>query len=474
MMIIETDIAVVGGGCSGVLVAVQLLRERFQGSVTIIESRHELGRGVAYSTRFEEHVLNVPASNMSALPDDPLHFSNWLRDRGFSGDSTRLFAPRWLYGEYLGELIQMEMLRSPRGAETRHVRSEVTAVRETPNGARLQMSDGNAIDARKVVLALGNPAQSQHLSALPAEVSDLIQPSPWIRDTLTLRFSNERILLLGSGLTAIDAMLAFLGQGPNSCVDMLSRRGILPRAHSVCRKDFDLPALPAHLCLTSIVRELRSQADRLEANGFCWRVAADALRPASNRIWSGLTLADQKRHLRHIKPFWVPHRHRMPPAINVRFHEYVRKERLNIFAGRVGRIVRGDSSIRVFLSSEDAANRVLDVHRIISCTGIQDDFTNSSRPLIRSMITEGTAIANDLGIGFRTDAYGALVQRGSSVSKTLFTLGPPRCGELLETTSVPEIRAQAKALAHHVIESCAPGNKHTELCSFKKRELQVG
>jgi uncharacterized NAD(P)/FAD-binding protein YdhS len=75
---------------------------------------------------------------------------------------------------------------------------------------------------------------------------------------------------------------------------------------------------------------------------------------------------------------------------------------------------------------------------------------DSPRRLIRSLVNGALARANDLGIGFRTDANGALLDKKMTPSSIFFTLGPPRRGELFETTAVPEIRLQAEALALHL------------------------
>src|SRR5947209_14128853 len=104
-MVVMAGIAIVGGGCSGLLVAVQLHRQGYEGQITIVEPRAELGRGLAYSTRFDEHLLNVPAGKMSALPDEPAHFLEWLQAREFPGAGPSLFAPRRVYGEYLSDLL---------------------------------------------------------------------------------------------------------------------------------------------------------------------------------------------------------------------------------------------------------------------------------------------------------------------------------------------------------------------------------
>ena len=78
---------IIGGGASGVLLAYQLLQNpKFGFRVTLIERRPEIGRGPAYHTSNPEHVLNVRAANMSALPDDPEHF--WRCSR------THMLGPR--------------------------------------------------------------------------------------------------------------------------------------------------------------------------------------------------------------------------------------------------------------------------------------------------------------------------------------------------------------------------------------------
>jgi len=98
------DVAIVGGGCSGLLVAAQLFRQGFGGSVAIVEPRSALGRGLAYSTPYDDHLLNVPAGKMSALPSHPSHFLEWLRAGRIPEASPTCFAPRKVYGEYLSSL----------------------------------------------------------------------------------------------------------------------------------------------------------------------------------------------------------------------------------------------------------------------------------------------------------------------------------------------------------------------------------
>jgi uncharacterized NAD(P)/FAD-binding protein YdhS len=390
---------------------------------------------------------------MSAFPEQPAHFLDWLRSNGLQDAAPGTFAPRRKYGEYLSDLLRNEVNRSPDGAEFRQICGEAIAVTADRELAHVELSNGDSIEAGKVVLAIGNPASSSAIDAVIDGVDRLLQPSPWLGDALSLRFPSERILLLGSGLTAVDSMLALLAPSENSQVVMISRRGILPQMHAACLPAPVIAPMESHSGATSILREVRARVETMRQMGLCWRVTIDALRPISNRIWSDLSLAERQRFLRHLKPYWEPQRHRMAPVVADRIRHFREDGRLSVIAGRVRRLSRNDGSIQVRISRNGAAELEFDVDRVINCTGIQENYNDSPRPLVRRLMADGMASANDLGIGFRTDGAGALVNAEGNTSRLLFTLGPPRRGELFETTAVPEIRSQAEALARRLIES---------------------
>jgi uncharacterized NAD(P)/FAD-binding protein YdhS len=449
----KSDIVIVGGGCSGTLVAAQLLRHGFRGSLAVVESRRELGRGLAYSTWFNEHLLNVPAGKMSAFPDQPSHFLDWLRSHSVPSAAPGTFAPRRKYGDYLEDLLVCEVQRSSCGVSPQHICAEALAVSHRGNSAQVLLADGTRIAAERVVLAIGNPASSPAVNVAMTSVEGLYDRSPWQNDALRLRFADEKILLVGSGLSAVDALLALLAQSPDAQVYMISRRGLLPQSHASCLPAPQFPALHGPQTASALLRGLRDRVETMTALGQCWRPAVDSFRPDSNDIWQHLPLADQQRFLRHLKPYWEPHRHRMAPQIAEQTEHYRSTGRLRVIAGRIRNISRVKDSVEVRISPNDAPDCTLEIDRVINCTGLHDDYCDSRRPLIRSMIADGSASANDLGLGFRTGANGALVDSAGETSRALFTLGPPRRGELFETTAVPEIRTQAEELARHLIGS---------------------
>jgi uncharacterized NAD(P)/FAD-binding protein YdhS len=84
---------------------------------------------------------------------------------------------------------------------------------------------------------------------------------------------------------------------------------------------------------------------------------------------------------------------------------------------------------------------------LINCTGPDGDLSRSSDPLIASLRARGAIAPDSLGIGIETSDDGAVVDGKGSVSRALFTLGATRRPSLWESTAVPELRAQADALA---------------------------
>jgi uncharacterized NAD(P)/FAD-binding protein YdhS len=449
------DIAIVGGGLSGALVTVQLLRNGFTGPIRVIEPRPRLGYGLAYSTGFDQHLLNVPAGKMSALPDEPAHLLEWLRSHNWQGAAPDAFAPRKLYGEYIEDLLQMSVRKHGRG-NFRHIRGEVVDAQETKGGGvRLALHDGDKVEAKKVVLALGNPASSTFENPFVEKMGEQWHVSPWFGDALRVRFSGERILLVGMGLTAVDAALALHGQASPCMTYMISRRGILPFVHDLRYSPAPPPSFEEPGNVRLMFRQLRAEIRQLQNADGCWRMAVDSLRPVSNEIWEGVPLSGRSQFLRHLKPYWEAHRHRMAPEVRRQMCELEEQGKIELIAGRICESASHGDAIELTITQRRGAARLLKVDRAIDCTGIHEDYNKRPRRLIQSLVQNGLARANDLGMGFRTDGAGALIDGQGIRSSALFTLGPPRRGELFETTAVPEIRCQAEALARRLIAETA-------------------
>jgi uncharacterized NAD(P)/FAD-binding protein YdhS len=221
----DIDVAIVGSGFSGTMVAVQLARMGVE-RITLFERAREFARGVAYGTSCNRHLLNVPAGLMSALPDEPDHFLNWLRAREFDAQPST-FVPRRTYGEYLGDL-----LASAPGVTL--VRDEVVDIRPGGDGepVRLSTRRGRNLTAERTVLALGHqPPESRTDWNGPMRPGQYVA-DPWSSAALEGLAADESVALIGTGLTAVDLVIEARSRGHRGIFHAISRHGLLPSRHA--------------------------------------------------------------------------------------------------------------------------------------------------------------------------------------------------------------------------------------------------
>jgi uncharacterized NAD(P)/FAD-binding protein YdhS len=441
------SVAIIGGGCSGALAALHLLRGQRPVRVHLIESRPIAGTGLAYSTDCPHHLLNVPACRMSVSPAAPQDFVEWLRNVAGVPAEPETFVPRALYGCYVADRLELARREAqPNSVLLRH-HAEVLDVGRDGERAILHLDDGMRLEADYVVLGLGN-ATPRHLAFFPCAGSHpMFYESAWAPGALAAADPHAQVVLVGSGLTAVDAFLGLRANGHQGVVHMIAPRGILPQTHGSFKKNRDpyLPWEPG--TLRELVRELRSRVVAAEDLGSNWRDVIDSLRPVANLLWFSLTPKDRERFYRHVKAYWEVHRHRMAPQVAAVIDDARQAGSLQVHAGRIRRITEGPDTLKVemVLRSQRAVN--LCAQRVINCTGSEQDYRRVDSRLLRSLFRKGWLEANPPGVGVRTNENGAVVGRHGAVTPGLYAIGPMRIGGFFETTAVPEIREQAAALA---------------------------
>jgi len=427
-------VAIVGGGFSGTILAAKLARLGI-GSV-LIDGSGRAGLGVAYSTTEPAHVLNVRAEGMSAWEDDPNHFAQAFEADG--GD-RRGFAERRYYGRYVREILDQFV-------HVGHVdvdQATVVGARREGKAWQVELDDGRTLVAGALVLAIGNQ-EPEPLSILSG-IGDHLINNPWTalaKDAVQkLTQSGGSALLVGTGLTMIDLALSLDAGGHRGRIVALSRRGQIPRAHA----DFepapvDLDEIPIGN-LRSLWRWLRQRSARVG-----WRAAIDSLRPHSHALWQGLSLSDQRRFMRHVRPWWDVHRHRIAPQVADTVHRMIAEGRLEVIAGRITAASAVDDGIDVEIFRRGKANGSTErFDFVFNCTGPLHSIARTKDPLLRSLLDYGAAHPDHLGIGLEVDAR-SHVDGG----ERLWALGPLTKGRYWEIIAVPDIREQAAAVAEDI------------------------
>jgi uncharacterized NAD(P)/FAD-binding protein YdhS len=447
-------IAIIGGGLSGALVAIQLLRKAtFSIRVVLIEPRSEVGRGIAYSTSSPSHLLNVRAGNMSLFADEADDFLKYLRSGGSPDYSGRGFAQRQRFGAYVGERLKQARSEASPGVGFEHVRDRATRIDPADNGGlRVVIERGSVLTADLVVLALGN-----NPPATPFEKSEGAEVvSGWSAAAFEGLAKDEAVLIVGSGLTAVDAVLALEDRAHRGAIHVISRHGRWPLVHGSPSPSSGPPlAVGQSDSVLTILRTLRAGARQAGMAEDSWQLAFDQIRPYTNSIWRRLPASERRRFMRHASPLWEIHRHRMAPEAALRIEALSQTGQLVTQRGRVlGAVATRDGFTEVTKGTSSRKDKwQLVVRRVIVCTGPDLDFRRAAQPVIRDLIDDNLAQLDSSNLGLAVSDNYALLQENGRPSPSLFALGPVIKGSLWETTALPEIRIQARDLAGHLLSA---------------------
>jgi uncharacterized NAD(P)/FAD-binding protein YdhS len=457
-------IAIVGAGFCGTLMAVWLMKSPLQSTarILLIERGDTFGRGIAYRKGPEHWLLNVPAERMSPFADRPTDFLDWARRRDPSIEAGD-FLPRSLYGDYLEALLDnAAKAAGPAGPQLVRIRAAVQGIMPAGSHARLWLSDGGSVVADRVVLALGNPQPAEplaHLHALPGYVGE-----PWETEWLDGLGEQPRVALLGTGLTTLDVALSVAKARPKARILAFSRHGLLPREQRSGRQPstdplqgevlFSSEAALGRGPLSRRLRRLREFIARWSGVGGDWRAVIQRTREAFPALWRDLSPRDRRRFLRHLRPWWDVHRHRVPPRTLERFQSLRANGQVSIGAARLVEAwsENGRAALR-WLPRGGGESIVDHADAIVNCTGPDLSVRRSRCPLVQSLVEQRLARPDELGLGWQTAEDGRLVDAGGCASSLLYYVGPLLRGRSWEATAVPELRVHVERTAAALLKS---------------------
>ncbi len=440
-------VLILGGGYSGTLAAVNLVRLTPKPPrITIINGHRPEGRGVAYGTRRSEHLLNVAARNMSAFPDKPDHFVNWLRTRGEYDlvpdyELRERFIPRMIYGDYLKSLAHHHL------GEVVQVKGE--AVDAEADGT-VRLADGQQIKADRIVLATGNEAPADLPGAETLAAHPAWAGNPWLPWHEKLPPDTGTIVLLGTGLTTVDAIITLRALGWLGRIHAVSRHGWLPTAHF---RGIEYPDFPpanvelADLGLKKLVALLEHHCARLREMGANPAIIVDKMRPHTQRAWQRFTLEEKKAFARDHAARWNVLRHRIAPEIHAQIASAQLTGQLQLHAANIGHVECAGDRVRVFLGN----GRHLDGDLVLNATGPQTHFTATKSVLLQNLLRRGLIAPDEMEMGIRIQPDHTAVDRDGKPSQRLLALGPLLRGTHWETIAVPELRGQARRVAETIL-----------------------
>lgn len=455
------DVVIIGGGLSGTLLAVQLLRQPRGQRIVIIEPRPELGRGEAYSATELGHTLNGNAARMSVDPDNADDLTQWLTqfiDNGGWPESAEqalpvaeLFPPRGIFGLYAQQrLAEARALGLRFGSTAEHVRAEVVDVQTHNEQVRVTLDDAQVWSAPRAVLATGMFPAARTAVKAPGGLN-AAAVDPWDVQTMRTLDPQARVLIIGSGLTMVDAVVSLDRAGHRGPITVISRHGLWPHVRR------QPPAWPDFLAAASdlssprqLMAEVRNQCRQALQQGIDWQAPLDTVRVHIARLWSQASERQKRQFVRHVRPWWESHHHRSPPPSDALLQKAIAEGRLTLQAacylsaeGTTLTIRRRGESVPVQLHGDV----------LINSSGIEYDWRRVDKPLPRQLLARGLVKPGPLALGLLADDEGALLDSAGIASRRLFAMGPPLRGMWWESTAVTDVAAQAKRLAATLLES---------------------
>jgi uncharacterized NAD(P)/FAD-binding protein YdhS len=445
-----TEIAIIGGGAAGAAVFGALLRHASHAGIHWITGPSASGRGVAYASTDEQHLLNVRAAGMGLYPDQDEEFAQYAARHRADVRGTD-FLPRHLFGDFIEQQLRDRIGTAQRlGRRFATYPHEAWHIESRLDGYRVCLADGTAVEADVVVLAIGalapRPLRAVSDAALASGAYEL---DPW---RLPQRADvPHRLLVIGTGLTAADTLLSVARRWPHAELVAISRHGLLPFVHP------SLPTAPyllqqelndALLACSGVAPMLKRMRAAWHASPQTdWRSLIDGMRPVNARLWQGLTLAQRKQFLHHLRWLWEAARHRTAPQTAEALQQLFDEGRLQVHAARVLAVDgRGPLEVSVRARASQLQS-TLQADLVVQATGLDTAAAYAEHTLLSQLLQDGLAVADPLQLGVAARPDGRLLNAHGEVQPGLYAIGSLLRGNLWECTAMPEIRAAAHALA---------------------------
>lgn len=449
-------ITIIGGGFCGFSVLMNLTKlAKEELSINLIDKDNNFPLGLAYRTMNKKHVLNVPASKMSAIPEDPDNFINWIKSKPEYSDYVDdelpdLFMPRYIYGQYLSELFASLSGSIPSNINFRLIQDEATDINPLDKGAEVILKSGEKIFSDKIVIATGN-----FLPDNPKIKDDSIYKSekyfrnPWQKESCENLKDNESVLIIGTGLTMVDNVISLKDNGFKGKIYTISTHGYFPLSHKKRKPYTDiLNEIHPPYNLLDLYKIFRKHIKYVLSHGITGEAVVDAIRPKTQEIWLSLRLEDKIKFMSHVRHLWGVARHRLPKEIFRQMKSLISDGQIEIIAGRIREMREINNGVYILYKDRKSQKLTeMIVNRVINCTGPATDLYKMESALIHNLLDKGIITPDEMKLGVNALPDGTIIHNDNSVSSYLYTTGSLLKGILWESTAVPELRVQAKSLS---------------------------
>lgn len=457
-------IVIVGGGFSGAAVAYHLAQSKQLLDVTVIEPRASLGAGLAYDTRDPAHRINVPSSKMSLLPDEADHFDKWIISSGALANDPdarakdgNLYPRRSVFGAY----VDSHLAPLIENGRIKHVVARAANIECWNAGWRIHLASGGLIDADLVVIATSHPAPevpagimsglggSRHL------ITDATTP-----DALNRVETDAHVLIVGTGLTMADVVASLDHRGHRGQITAISRRGLLSRPHAATAAEPYGSFRDRTFTALGLLKHIRSTVADAEKSGIPWQAVFDAVRAQAQSFWPLMHISEQKKLVRHLRPFWDVHRFRIAPQADEVLRRRAAAGTFKVVAGRiVDANVREDGALVSYKRRTGGGIITRKFDTVVITTG-PDHSHILAEPQFRNLGSSGLISQDPLHLGIACDRSGRAISADGRSQPNLFIAGPLARATFGELMGLPQVAEYSRQIANEILARSSDQTHH--------------
>jgi uncharacterized NAD(P)/FAD-binding protein YdhS len=434
----KNKLVIIGDGFTAAVTAIHLLRKGVAADSLTIIGPGTLGKGNAYGCTSPFFRLNVREDLPIVFSEDPLHFARWAKaniDDPEAKTSAGFFYRRADFGRYISELITAEINFD----KIQCIQSKVCALNQAHSLWKLETADGDVINAEKVIIATGNspptwPCTIQ--TEIGEQGSERMVENPWTGHYLSSISAEEHIVLLGGGLTALDAIYALAAQGHRGLITMVGPRPLLPpsQAQWIRQKQ---PNWPKNLTPAKLLRFIRQYLPPVATTTTKWQNAWEELRPNLNSIWQQFTPHQRQIVFKRLGWAWSLYRFRASPQTIKAYEQLKANHQIQFVVGRAKKVECSERAITVQLNTGQS----IQANRIINCTGVGSDL------FLNKLIADSIATPDPLGAAIAVDTSLNVMKPNLQAWNNLWMLGPATMGSFGDVIAASSISKQAEQLA---------------------------
>ncbi len=423
----DASLIIVGSGFAAAAAVIHLAHNGFAPSDILIIGPGTLGSGQAYECKADAFRLNVRADLQRLWPDHPDHFPQWAKTH-IEDPQAKTHAGHFYRRADFGRYVSAQLSAAPGSTNLRQIHSQVVDLRQVPQGWQVICDNGADYCSARLLLAIGNPEPQWPIPNQFEDSSTLIR-TPWRGDWLEQIDPTAAICLVGSGLTAMDALSGLAERDHQGPISLLTPHGILPPEQVGWE-----PGDPFLWPDTRRASEFLHVALQMLKAGFWeepeWQQRFSALRSGISTAWQQLPVEDRMKLQRRAGWLWSLARFRASPQ-TVKAARNMRDR---------GQLTLIRSALKSLESTRSAgwqlglANEVsLNADVVINCTGVGRD------PLIRKLMATGRLTPLGKSNSPAVSPGLQVISPDGSPCDTLFCIGPATAlalGDVMGATSV--------------------------------------